>query len=252
MLNWEYLENFAECQKEQYAHQDPFPHAIADGVFSPVYAQTMAYAFPGPNEPTWLGYDNRFEKKSIQNHEAQIPPVFVSLLRELNATRFITFLEALTGIQGLVPDPHMRGGGLHQTRRGGKLDIHVDFNWHERLKLDRRVNVLLYLNTEWDSSWGGALELWNADMTACKRRIDPVFNRMVIFNTTETSYHGHPEPLDCPVGVTRKSIAMYYYTNGRPVSEMTKPHSTLYQKRPGDETNEEIEELRRKRGLGRV
>ena len=126
------------------------------------------------------------------------------------------------------------GGGLHQIERGGYLKIHADFNRHPKFNLDRRLNLLLYLNENWKEEYGGHLELWNNQMTACVRRISPIFNRCVIFNTTDFSYHGHPEPLTCPEHVTRKSLALYYYSNGRPETERSRPHGTLTQTRPGE------------------
>ena len=106
---------------------------------------------------------------------------------------FLYFLEALIG--GLIADPYLEGGGLHQIPRGGKLGIHVDFNWHERMKVYRRINVLVYLNKDWDASYGGHFQLWSDSKGSKKEKILPIFNRMAIFNTTTNSYHGHPEPL---------------------------------------------------------
>ena len=146
----------------------------------------------------------------------------------LNSGPFLAFLERLTGINGLIADPHLRGGGVHIIRRGGKLGIHADFNHHKRLKVFRRLNLLLYLNREWDEAWGGHLELWNRDKTRCCRRIAPVFNRTVIFDTSNFSYHGHPEPLECPQDESRKSLALYYYTVDCPHEIDREPHGTLF------------------------
>jgi Rps23 Pro-64 3,4-dihydroxylase Tpa1-like proline 4-hydroxylase len=154
-------------------------------------------------------------------------------------------VETLTGKSGLIPDPHLRGGGMHQIKPGGKLDIHADFNWHPRLSLNRSVNILVYLNKAWDSQWGGDLELWDKKMEKCVQKYSPIFNRTIIFNSTEDSFHGHPEPLKCPEGTTRKSIAFYLYES--PLKENPQGHSTVYKKRPTDETTEEIEEFREKR-----
>jgi len=162
------------------------------------------------------------------------------LLHQLNSSTFLNFLESLTGIQGIIPDPHFNGGGLHQIERGGYLKIHVDFNRHKRLKLDRRLNLLLYLNRDWQEEYGGHLELWDRDMNRCHQRILPIFNRCVIFNTNDFSYHGHPDPITCPEGMTRKSLALYYYSNGRPADELQdsggkEAHSTIFRARTADE-----------------
>jgi hypothetical protein len=114
------------------------------------------------------------------------------------------------------------------------LKVHADFNRHTRLQLDRRLNLLCYLNRDWREEYGGHLELWDREMKACVKRILPVFNRCVVFSTTDFSYHGHPDPLNCPKGWSRKSLALYYYTNGRPLDERSGQHSTLFQLRPGE------------------
>ena len=120
---------------------------------------------------------------------------------------------------------------MHQIVRGGKLAIHADFNTHRRYGLDRRLNLLLYLNKNWREEYGGHLELWDRNMSGCQAKVLPVFNRVMIFSTTDYTYHGHPDPLNCPDGMTRKSLALYYFTNGRPNSEISTEHSTVFRAR---------------------
>jgi Rps23 Pro-64 3,4-dihydroxylase Tpa1-like proline 4-hydroxylase len=153
------------------------------------------------------------------------------LLLELNSARFVDFVQTVCGIDGLIPDPWLFGAGLHQVESGGFLEIHADFNRHPVWNLDRRLNVLFYLNRDWRDEYGGELELWDDTMRHCVRRYPPVANRLVIFSATDRSYHGHPRPLAMPPGRTRKSVAAYYYSNGRPEHEMSASHSTLYQHR---------------------
>ena len=160
------------------------------------------------------------------------------LLYQLNSSIFISFLEKLTGIPGIIPDPHFQGGGLHQIEREGFLKIHVDFNKHKEMKVDRRLNLLIYLNKNWKEEYGGHFELWNQDMTVCEKKILPIFNRCVVFSTSDFSYHGHPDPLKYPEEMTRKSLALYYYSNGRPSEEISNNHSTLFKERPGDNLNQ--------------
>ena len=157
------------------------------------------------------------------------------LLYQLNSSIFVNFLEKLTGIKGIIPDPHFVGGGLHQIEKGGFLKIHVDFNKHKQMQVDRRLNLLLYLNKDWQEEYGGHFELWDRNMTECEAKILPIFNRCVIFNTSDFSYHGHPNPLNCPEDRTRKSLALYYYSNGRPAEEVSGQHSTLFRERPGED-----------------
>jgi hypothetical protein len=155
------------------------------------------------------------------------------LMYHLNSMTFLKFLSSVTGIDHLISDPGFEGGGLHQIVRGGKLGVHADFNKHREFGLDRRLNLLLYLNKDWREEYGGHLQLWNRDMTSCEAKVSPIFNRVMVFGTTDFTYHGHPDPLQCPDGMTRKSLALYYFSNGRPPEEVTDEHSTLF--RPRDE-----------------
>jgi Rps23 Pro-64 3,4-dihydroxylase Tpa1-like proline 4-hydroxylase len=166
-----------------------------------------------------------------------IPPYTRYLLDQLNTPPFLSFLEKLTGLENLIPDPYYTGGGMHQTKSGGWLGVHVDFNRYEKLKVYRRINVLIYLNKDWKEEYGGALELWDGEMQKCEGKIYPIFNRCAIFTTSENSHHGHPDPITCPVDMTRKSLAWYYYTveNGEGID--SKPHTTLFKQRPDKDFN---------------
>ncbi len=137
------------------------------------------------------------------------------MLRELNSRQFVLFLETLTGIDNLIPDPYFIGGGAHMAGRGDFLKIHADFNWHHKLQAHRRVNALLYLNENWHEEWGGALEFWNKDMTGVVVSISPLFNRLAIFNVGIDSNHGQPQPNECPEDENRKALNLYYYTTDR-------------------------------------
>lgn len=223
---------------------EPFNHWIIEDFLDRNVAEELLIDFPHVNSE-WYEYDNVFEKKRALDDTNKMPPVHASALAMFNSRAFIEPLEKLTGIDGLIPDPWFRGGGLHQILQGGKLDIHADFNLHPKLGLKRRLNALLYLNKDWRAHWNGDLQLWTKDMKKCHTQIWPNFNKLVIFETNDDSFHGHPEPLTCPDGVTRKSLALYYYTSP---TELLTPHSTLFQKRPGDVTDEDVEAFRKFRG----
>ncbi len=228
------LQSVATGLREQYRNARPFPHIVIDDLFPEETLMAIIEEFPKPGEIDWNQFDNREEKKLASTAESQMGELTRFFLYQLNSSSFISFLETLTGIDGLIPDPHFWGGGLHQITRGGYLKIHADFNWHERLRLDRRLNLLLYLNRDWNEEYGGHLELWNSDMSRCEQKVLPVFNRCVIFNTEDDSYHGHPEPLTCPPDRTRKSLALYYYSS-RPVEKgVSHSHGTLFRKRPSE------------------
>jgi Rps23 Pro-64 3,4-dihydroxylase Tpa1-like proline 4-hydroxylase len=216
--------------RPQYVAAQPFPHIVIDDLFASEDLERVLAAFPKPDEIEWRRFDNATEKKLGYWHESALHPDLQLFLYQMNSAPVLRFLEALTGIQGLIPDPYYGGAGPHQILPGGFLKVHVDFNWHPLLKLDRRLNLLVYLNQDWREEYGGHLELWDRGMTRCEQRILPVFNRTVVFSTTDFSYHGHPEPLACPEGMSRKSVSFYYYTNGRPEEERSAPHDTIFRK----------------------
>jgi hypothetical protein len=226
------LEELATERHESYASVQPFPHTVIDDFLPADTLDDVLVEFPAPDAEAWFAYDSARERKLEFTDQSHMGPATRHLLEELNGSLFVGFLERLTGIHGLIPDPHLEGGGLHQITPGGYLEVHADFSRHHRLRLDRRLNLLLYLNRDWKENYGGQLELWNRTMTHCQQRILPIFNRCVIFNTTSWSYHGHPHPLACPDGMTRKSIALYYYRSSSPSEGEPPSHGTLFQTRP--------------------
>jgi len=234
-----YLIQLAKANQQRYAQALPFPHIVIDNFLPTEVLDAVLNEFPQPEQINWTKYEDTAQVKLASTTETQLGIATRLLLHQFNSSVFLNFLETLTGIDGIIPDPHFAGGGLHQIVRGGFLKVHVDFNRHFKLRLDRRLNLLLYLNQNWEESYGGQLELWDRDMTACQTSILPVFNRCVIFNTTDFSFHGHPNPLTCPPGWTRKSIAIYYYSNGRSIEEVNTevsnlPHTTLFRDRPNE------------------
>lgn len=238
-LDSEYLKKLALDNHEIYQQAKPFPHIVIDDFLPEYILENILTEFPQSGDIDWQKFENKSEKKLANKHERNMGDHTRALLYQLNSSTFIEFLENLTGIKGIIPDPHFEGGGLHQIEKGGYLKMHVDFNRHTKLNLDRRLNLLLYLNKDWQEEYGGYLELWDKEITKCEKKILPIFNRLVIFTTTDFTYHGHPEPLTCPEGRTRKSLALYYYTNGRPAEEISgKAHSTIFQARPGEEIQE--------------
>jgi hypothetical protein len=214
---------------EQYVTAQPFPHTVMDGLFPGEVLDGVLADFPRPEEMQ-ARFDNPTEKKLGYTYETPVRDKVREFLWTMSSAPVLQFLEALTGIEGLIPDPYFGGAGPHQIVPGGFLKVHVDFNWHPLLKLDRRLNLLVYLNKDWQDDYGGHLELWDRDMNRCERKILPVFNRTVVFSTTDFSFHGHPAPLACPEGRTRKSVSFYYYTNGRPDEERSAPHDTVFRK----------------------
>ncbi len=215
-----------------YQSAEPFSHIVFDNFLDRDLALALGHAFPDPGEDlTWVLCEHQNALKKYQHDETKLPLLIRKMLREFNSRQFVLFLETLTGIENLIPDPYFIGGGTHVSINGSYLKIHADFNWHDKLMLHRRLNALLYLNEDWDESWGGALELWNKDMTRPVRSIAPMLNRLLVFTTTDDSNHGHPEPLMTPPGVCRKTLNLYYYTSKRDEAEINDPHFTLYKQK---------------------
>jgi len=226
------LADLAVRHADAYQAAKPFPHVVLDDFLPASSVDQLISEFPGPEEIDWQRFENPREKKLASKSFEDLGPFTRMQLAELNGASFLVFLERLTGIGGLMPDPYFWGGGLHQLPVGGMLEVHADFNWHDHLRLHRRLNVLIYLNPDWPDSYGGHLELWSRDMSRCEQRVLPIANRCVIFTTTDQSYHGNPEPVTCPQDRTRKSIALYYYTREQPPGAEPIEHSTLFQRRP--------------------
>jgi Rps23 Pro-64 3,4-dihydroxylase Tpa1-like proline 4-hydroxylase len=225
------MNELAASAYHTYIKAEPFPHIVFDNFFDPNLVDQVLAEFPQPGTIRWQQFDNEREIKLASATESSFGPVTRLFLYHLNSITFLEFLSAITGIPNLISDPRFDGGGLHQIVRGGKLGIHADFNRHGAYNLDRRLNLLLYLNKDWREEWGGHLQLWNRDMSRCEARVLPIFNRVMIFGTTDFTYHGHPDPLQCPEGMTRKSLALYYFSNGRPAEEVSGAHSTIFRAR---------------------
>jgi hypothetical protein len=224
---------------ERYDAAEPFPHIVLEDFLPPERVDAILEAFPAPDSSYWSTKNQPDSKKQDTTPdyvaELKMPPAIREAMWQFNSSLFLFFLHHLTGIRGLTGDPWLYGGGIHQILPGGLLKIHADFNIHEFTGLLRRINVLVYLNKDWQDDWGGHLELWDTDMSRCVRRVAPKAGTCVIFNTSSTSYHGHPDPLRCPPGETRKSLAFYYYTIDPDFDPRGKLHSTLWRKRPGED-----------------
>jgi Rps23 Pro-64 3,4-dihydroxylase Tpa1-like proline 4-hydroxylase len=223
-----------------YQSADPFPHIVFDDFLPSPVVEEVLKEFPGPEQVDWNVFDNKREKKLACNNEREMGPHIRDLIAQLSSMTFLEFLTALTGLEGLIQDPYLIGGGMHQIVRGGKLNVHADFNWHQKLKMHRRLNLLLYLNKDWDESYGGQLELWDKRMEKRVKSVLPIFNRCVIFSTNSDSFHGHPYPLACPDNRSRKSIALYYYTSPATAVNASEQHPTLFQAAPKDSRLEKI------------
>ena len=236
-LNAVAAREFGEELSGFYCFNEPYPHIVIDNFLPQKLAEQIAENFPSKTKTSKSEYELNYP--GIQEHKRQINPETTnSFCRNIfgffNSASFLQFLEGLTTIQGLIGDAYYSGGGFHEISVGGKLGIHADFRINEQLHLNRRLNVLIYLNEDWRDEWGGHLEIWDKKMVTMKHKISPIFNRCVIFNTDADSYHGHPDPLCCPPDSTRKSIALYYYTASQSIYEELPSNTTMWVPRPSE------------------
>ena len=196
------LKSFAIKNKSKYKNSKPYPHIVIKNFFNKEFLNKITKEFPDLSKiKTSINYDNKNEVKFANNNRRVFKKNTKSLFKFLNSQQFINFMQTLTSIEEtLLPDNSLSGGGLHEIKSGGVLKIHTDFNKHPIKNLDRRINVLIYLNKNWKTNYGGHLELWNKNMSKCIKKILPVFNTIVVFSTNDLTNHGHPKPLRCPKG----------------------------------------------------
>jgi hypothetical protein len=221
-----------------YPTETPFPHLVLDGLFNPAALHAILREWPTASDGSIETHnDGTYTTSKVgTTWKTKFGPRTSRYFSELGAPAFLKLLEKITGMWGLIPDPYMFGGGLHATKSGGKLSVHADYNKHPIFALDRRLNMLVYMNEEWTEANAGWLELWDQQMSVCAVRVLPVFNRTVIFSTTSTSFHGQPEAIVGAPDLWRKSIALYYFSNGRADEgfppDISNGHSTLWKARP--------------------
>jgi Rps23 Pro-64 3,4-dihydroxylase Tpa1-like proline 4-hydroxylase len=216
-----------------YRTASPFRHLVIDNFLFKDVADFLAQQFPKmENMPTVFKEPMSYKGQLSGVHQKW--PQFSDIFNCMQSVEFRNLISQISGIQNLIEDPIMAGGGLHLSPRSGFLDIHVDANFHPKNKqLHRRINILIYVTKNWDRAWGGGLQLWSDKKESPDKLVElvePKFNRAVIFSTTRTSWHG-VEPINCPDGVARQSLALYYYTNDRPEEEIYKDTSVIWMNR---------------------
>jgi hypothetical protein len=225
------LEQRLSALKAEYASGSPYPHLVFEDFLRPDVIAAAIQEFPPLEVSEWNSYIHVNERKYSNTDPTTWGPTLQNILAVLQSDRFVAFVSELIGVDGLVADPTLEGGGLHQSTTGGFLNVHADFTVHPHQRnLQRRANILVYMNPDWRPEYGGNLELWDKDMNKCVCTVAPIANRALIFTTNSDSFHGHPDPMTCPAGTARRSLALYYY------SHETNPaaRSTEYRARPDD------------------
>ena len=230
-LNIEDLRERLSVLKTEFATAHPYQHVVVDNFLPENVFQQAMTDFDVVSKEQWTGYLHVNERKFANSNPDTWGPTLQQIANELNSPEFVSLLEELTGIPNLLIDPTFEGGGLHQSLRGGFLNMHADFTVHpHQRQWKRRLNLLLYCNETWLPEYGGGLELWDATMSHAEKVVQPLGNRVLIFATDATSFHGHPDPLQCPDGVARRSMALYYFT----YEDKPNVRSTEYRARPND------------------
>jgi Rps23 Pro-64 3,4-dihydroxylase Tpa1-like proline 4-hydroxylase len=231
LINLAALQSRTAEIKADYQSKKPFRYVVFENFFDAETAELIHQNYPTIEQGVWDSTTYIDQKNKFQKTEFEQGSVMAQLFAELNSKPFLNWIQEISEIEEeLIGDEHLFGGGLHQSINGAFLNVHVDYNIHPKTQFHRRLNVLIYMNKDWRDEYEGHLELW--DLTGDKKvllgRYAPSFNRCVIFETNEISFHGHPKPLKTPQGVSRKSIATYYYTKNRPAHEIAEGHNTIY------------------------
>ena len=225
-----------DALREQARTAKPFPHIVIDNFLDRDFAHAVLRSWPTFEEAAKMGttYPSVNERFKINVADsAKFSEPAKQLDEALASREWMDDLSYIFGISDLLPDEQLVGGGLHQTGPRGRLDVHVDFNFLAERQLHRRLNVLVYFNEPWQREWGGCIELWNADVSECVHSLDPIFNRCVVFATSEISFHGVTE-VTCPPSMVRRSFAGYYYTEEAPAHWTGDTHSTVFKARPNE------------------
>ena len=228
-------------------HRDPFPHYIFDEFIDPGLADALIQEFPGYDDPRWFRYDNPLEHKRAIRDWSAFPAKTYGFFHWLCSPGFVSQLCEITGCRDIQPDIGLHGAGWHMQSRGDHLNVHLDYNLHPFLGLKRKFNLIVYLS-DWRADWGGNLEFWSDDNGRpgqCRARVTPGLGRAVLFDTSCQSWHGYFDPIVCPEGVYRRSIAMYYLTT--PDSDPDPRNRALYAPSPDQDHDPEVLALIRSR-----
>lgn len=218
MINYQSLNQQFENAQSVWNRADPFPHCQFENFLNDGIAEKIADGFPETLERTGKDLKGAKNHKDVKLKTGTTNTSIMTeeqrcFFTEIMKPEFISYLENLTGISPLYPDENLSGGGLHEIYTGGYLNVHADFNFHPKNYKLRALNLIVYLNPEWKDEWNGQLELWPERLDSEPVKISPLINRAALFRTNETSWHGHPRPLETPEDVSRRSLAVYYYTD---------------------------------------
>jgi Rps23 Pro-64 3,4-dihydroxylase Tpa1-like proline 4-hydroxylase len=220
IVNRQFLErSVVQSLREAFLANEPFPHIVIDGLFLATFLELVHGEFDRVAWTDWDRYDSDDERKRGSGRHARFGNATQLYFNTIHSRPFLHFIEQVTGMEGLLPDPHLFGGGMHEIPEGGRFSVHVDFNQHPVTGLDNRLVFITYLNKDWQRSYGGALELWDFEKNVKTVDVDPLFGRSILFCQSPRTLHGHPVPVSAPQQRPRRSVAAYFYSNGQPDGE---------------------------------
>jgi len=238
--NW--TKNLDEI-KESFNHAKPYSHVVIDNFLNDDIANRLSDTFPKPNKDWWY-FHNPIEEKFIYDKLHLMDEDFRNYFFMISKPEFLEKMKKISGIDNLEIDPYFHGGGMHCHPPGGKLNMHLDYSINPKSGKERRINIIYFLNKEWNQDWGGILELWSADMKECKKKLCPGFNRALLFITYDESWHGLPGYVKCPEGLSRNSLAIYYVAEPRKVTLRPKAKFVLRPQDPYDERMQKLLDIR--------
>jgi len=223
---------------DSYRNALPWEHVVIDDFLPIDVATQLAESYPKPNVLSmlkedikpWKYHKNENVDRWLLDNTTEMPESLKMFASAVNSRHFLQFLEVITGIEAILPDPYFLGGGAMVTGTGGFLKVHADFNWNANSQVWRRANALFYLTPDWEKTWGGNLELWTKDGKKKVIEVEPKFNRVVIFSTKSDTYHGQPIPTKTPKGITRNLFSSFYYSSKSSDGIDVDPHFTKYSK----------------------
>ena len=241
---------------KEFQEAKPFRHCIIDNFFEDITALNLSNEFPDYNDPNiWSVYRNAIENKKLTPHWDLFSAKTYQAFTLMNKPEFVEKIKLITGIPNLIADYGMHGGGWHMHTRGGKLNMHKDYSIHPKLGMERRINIIIYMTPDWQEEWNGGLEFWSHDAEKnlpkeCVTKVFNKFNRAVLFDTADNSWHGLPTEIVCPEGVYRKSLAIYYISEPRTGAES---HDRAYFAPTSEQANnQEILDLIKKRSSSKT
>jgi len=209
LFDWNYITEL----RERLRGAQPYPHLVVEGWFNPTLLELVREEFDLLGENHWKVFRNEQELTRRSLPHSRLGPASEIYFSIVNSGWFLDLITIITGVEDLLSDPRLLGGGLHETREGGKFGIHRDFDLHAYYGLTNKMVFITYLNRGWDPAWGAALEIWDVATDTSARSIQPEFGTSLLLLHGPTSFHGHPEPMRPPPGQTRRSVAVYYYQN---------------------------------------